>query len=212
MPKSQHDNTTDSLNLILSLLKSFPTMSDEELLEHVNNLVHVKKSIGLKTLGKYIKDLVDTGRAVHRIVPTDDVPPSYSRFHVYIETTFQQEADEPVEVALRYQEWVAEEVQRRLREKYSKALISRGVDILLGADWDMVLTVDATDQLQLHPFITRDVRTCRHVLRTRTAWVQKVINLSPIAKSVRTGDDVADTPGAQRDQDISQQSEGEPQP
>lgn len=155
-------------NRLLSFLRAFPAATLRQQAEYLN--------VSEATIKNYHNQLKAEGRAVNNtIVPVGAVHASHKRHYVFILTTYQTGLEESMKMGLEnpqeYQIWVAAEIQERLRKHFSKTLISGGVDILLGCDWDMKLTVDAdhSHMEDVHDLVTKHIRTCPHVLRTSTA-------------------------------------------
>lgn len=192
--RQENKSITQTKNQILSLVRSFPGIPDELLLERVNAL-RPDDPISLRMLEIYIRQLVDKNRedcrAVLGIVPRMQEVSSHQRFYVFIETTYQQTAPPPANTQ-KYQEWVAEEVETRLMKNFADSLISGGVDILLGGDWDMMLTVYVAKggaiQDQMHDFVIHHVRTCPHILRTSTTMARSTTKYPKIDSPTEDAD------------------------
>lgn len=165
-----------AINWILSKLRQAPATTVREQADYLE--------VEEATVKAYHRLLVKQGRAFHAtILPTRKTPEEYQRFWIFIETTYQHEHADRIKKELRetrhpdadesmYQEWVADSIHRQLMERFSGLLVSVGIDVILGSEYDLVLTLDAKDPEAVHTFVTRYVRTCPCVLRTSTAWAR----------------------------------------
>jgi DNA-binding Lrp family transcriptional regulator len=168
-----------AVNWILSKLRQAPATTVREQADYLE--------VEETTVKAYHRLLVQQGRAFHAtILPSRKTPEEYQRFWIFIETTYQHEHAERIKRELQeahsleadesmYQEWVADSINRKLMDRFSDLLVSVGIDVILGSEYDLVLTLDAKSPEAVHTFVTRHVRTCPCVLRTSTAWAKTVM-------------------------------------
>lgn len=153
-----------NLHKLVTLLRHDPTAS----LTKQREVLDVTTDDSVRN---YHKRLVEKNWAVaHNPVLTEQARRVLDPFWLFIQTTFHGYGNAGNGEDANYQVDVAETIQRRLTDHFSNDLILNSIDIVLGCDWDLVASLQATDIRALHLFVTSHVRTCKHVLKTSTAW------------------------------------------
>lgn len=153
-----------NLHKLVTLLRHDPTASFEK----QKKLLDVTSDDSVKN---YHKRLIEKEWAVgHNPVLTQEARRVLDPFWLFIQTTFHGHDNGANDADANYQTDVAETIQGRLTDHFAEHLILNSIDIVLGCDWDLVASLQATDIRALHLFVTGHVRTCRHVLKTSTAW------------------------------------------
>lgn len=156
--------TSNVPNQIISLINADPSITRRQIEDRLN--------VGYSAVQKQIKRLIDAGvietgfrvresRLTHRL-----------KFWIFIETRYNSKAAAPSDgLAPDYQRQLCQDITTELlRPEYADHLLFGSVQVLLGADCDVVLVLYADDARHVLRFVTRFLRTRPSVLSTATGW------------------------------------------
>ncbi len=126
-------------------------------------------------------------------------------FKTYIFITTEYNGDTPGKgQEIDYQQQLVQSIHEKLHiEPYSLSLYLESVDIVMGADFDIILTLSAIDIGPIGLFVTNFLRPHRDVQQTKTITVWP-------SQARLTGNDEK-TPGAASDpEDVDEENDEEP--
>ena len=153
---------------VISLIKADPTLNRRQMaarlgLEYAN---FVKKFTELTD-----KKIIQEGFLINPEYPGSDL----KKFWILIETRFPFELQKPDAdgpLASDYQAGLIKKIKEKLEgnNDFSQHISLCEIEIMLGADWDIILSVYARDMDKIAFFVTQFLRTQSEIARTRTAW------------------------------------------
>lgn len=138
----------------------------------------ISKDLGVsyQAVQKHLKNLSDK-KIVQRgfIVNYSEINNKFYKYWISIETIYKSEREEFFEnndeYGKDYQERLCHEIIQKLMEPdWSHDLILISIDVVLSAQWDIILSLYAKDSRSVLKFITQYLRTHRSVTGTSTAW------------------------------------------
>jgi len=159
---------------IISCINKNPALTREE--------ISILTGRSRTTVQRHLQELIEKGMVIPGFFVTPKFAEKRTTFWIFIETRYNKPEDnksgdnKPGKVQkeiVNYQVALCDEIVKVLNEKdshYSGRITYVDIQILLGADFDIVLKLISNDMECVADFITQFLRTRDAIARTRTAW------------------------------------------
>jgi hypothetical protein len=129
-----------------------------------------------------LRRLIADGRLQEGLSVTDAWKGELIKSYVFIDTVFQDDGDTARDEEANYQQDLVDNIKRKLgTDRYRGAIFLDSVEIVMGADFDIVLILRANDVSPIGSFVTGFLRSHRYVHKTRTimAWPWQSSSTNP---------------------------------
>jgi DNA-binding Lrp family transcriptional regulator len=123
------------------------------------------------TLGSHVKNLIELGEVQDGLTLTTHYRKQLFKSFIFINTTYRGKALDDL-TELDYQQQLVQAIERKIsKPPYNGLLFLESVEIVMGADFDIILILYAPDISPIGMFVTKYLRPHRYVKKTQTITV-----------------------------------------
>ena len=122
----------------------------------------------IATTNQHILKLKEEGKLQEGLTVTPSWKQQQLKSYIFIYTDYRREPNEKLS-EIPYQQQLKEDIERKLNDKpYCDELVLESLSIVLGADFDLILVLNAKQMHSINRLVTAWLRTHPFVVKTQT--------------------------------------------
>ena len=150
---------------IITFISQNPSATREDISQNLD--------VSYQSVQKQLKKMEEDGTVLTGFLITSKWAKAYKKFWIFVETCYPKNITEDQERPnLYYQENLCKTMANKLKNdnEYSAHISLGEIQILLGGNWDILLSLYAEEAESIGRFVTRFLRTRPEIIKTSTSW------------------------------------------